>query len=64
MSKHVDLIAVAALLLAFALAARIHEVASVHLIGAGVFRVKPPNHFVVAPPRVPPWPHIPRLPRV
>jgi hypothetical protein len=54
MSKHVDLLAIAVLLLAFAFAARVHEVLSLHFA----------HPIVIRPPHVPPLPRFSHLPRV
>ena len=67
MSKHIDLIAVGALLLSFGFAARVHEV--VHL-GTGrtqMFRIRAIKPVVVVPPHTPAVPCLPslwHLPRV
>jgi len=64
MSKHVDLIAVGVLLLAFAFATRLHELASMSIAQTRVLRILPVNPTMAAPPRVPPTPRFPHLPRV
>jgi hypothetical protein len=63
MSKHVDLIAVGVLLLAFAFVTRLHEVASIGIAQTRVFRVLPVSPIIVAPSCVPP-PRFPHLPSV
>jgi hypothetical protein len=50
MSKHIDLIAVAALLLAFAFAERIHQIMHTGFVQARVFRIR----------TLPRPPHLPR----
>jgi len=62
MSKHVDLIAVGALL-AFAFATRVHELASMEVARTRVFRAFPVRPIIVAPhvpcpPRLPHFPHV------
>jgi hypothetical protein len=64
MSKNVDLIAVTILLLAFAFAARVHDVVSVEIGRTHVFRTFPVRPIVVAPPRVPSVPRFPHFPHV
>jgi len=64
MSKHIDLIAVAALLLAFAFAERVHGLMQVHLLQARVFRMHAIRPLVISPPQVPAVPRLPHLPRV
>jgi len=64
MSKHVDLIAVGALLLAFAFAASVHDMVNIRFGQAGIFRARTVNPIVVVPPRMPMPPRMPRLPRV
>jgi hypothetical protein len=63
MSKHVDLIAVSVLLLAFAFAARVHELASLEIARTHVFRTFPARPIIVAPhvPRAPRFPHLPHV---
>ena len=62
MSKHVDLIAVAVLLCAFAFAARVHELVSVEIARTHVLRVFPDRPIVTAPPPAPHSPSVPRFP--
>jgi hypothetical protein len=64
MSKHVDLIAVGALLVVFAFASRVHDIVHIELGQARFFKVRPFNPVVVVPPCVPAAPRIPRFPRV
>jgi hypothetical protein len=64
MSKHVDLIAVGVLLVAFAFAASVHDMVHISLGQAGMFRVRAMNPIVVTPPRMPMPPRLPHLPRV
>ena len=64
MSKHVDLIAVGALLVAFAIAASVHDMVYLGLSQAGMFRVRAVNPIVAVPPRMPMPPRMPHLPRV
>ncbi len=62
MSKNVDLIAVSILLLAFAFAARVHELVSVEIGRTHVFRTFPARPIIVAPPRAPHMPSASRFP--
>jgi hypothetical protein len=64
MSKHVDLIAVGVLLVAFAFAASLHDMVYIGLGQGGMFRVRAVNPIVVVPPRMPMPPRMPHLPRV
>jgi hypothetical protein len=64
MSKHVDLIALGLLLLAFAFFARLHEVASMEIARNHVFRAFPVRPIVVVPPHVPRPPRLPHFPHV
>jgi hypothetical protein len=64
MSKHVDLIAIGALLVAFAFTARLHELAAIGVAQTRAFRVRPIHPVVVVPPRVPAAPRLPHLPRL
>jgi hypothetical protein len=61
MSKHVDLIAVGVLLLAFAFVWRLHDVVHLHIASANVMRVRPMSPFVVSPPHVPALPRLPHI---
>ena len=63
MSKHVDLIAVGALLVAFALTARVHDMMYIGFGETRMFRMRPPNP-IISPPRIPAMPRLPRFPRV
>ena len=63
MSKHVDLIAVGALL-AFAFATRVHELASMEVARTRVFRAFPVRPIIVAPPQVPRARRLLHFPRV
>jgi hypothetical protein len=63
-SKHVDLIAIAALLLAFAFAERLQEAMHLSFGQARLFRVRALNPIVIVPPHVPAVPRVPHLPRV
>jgi hypothetical protein len=49
MSKHVDLIAIAVLLLAFAFAVRIHDKLHSAMGHVRIYQVRPVNPIVVAP---------------
>jgi len=64
MSKHLDLIAVGALLLAFAFVTRVHELASMEIARTHVFRAYPVRPVIVAPPHVPRLLRLPHLPHV
>jgi hypothetical protein len=64
MSRHIDLIAVAVLLLAFAVAARLHEVAQLSAVHTRMFRLRPISPVVIVAPHAPAVPRFPRLPRV
>lgn len=64
MSKHVDLIAVGALLVAFAFAARVHDMAYIGIGQTRMLRVRPWNSIVVVPPPAPMPPRLPDFPRV
>jgi hypothetical protein len=64
MSKHVDLIAVGALLVAFAFAARVHDMAYIGIGQTRIFRVHALNPIVIAPPHAPMPPRLPAFPRV
>ncbi len=64
MSRHIDLIAVGALLVAFALASHLHDALHLRLSQARVFRIHTLSPVVVAPPRVPSVPHLSRLPHL
>jgi hypothetical protein len=64
MSKHVDLIAIAFLLLAFVFAGRLHGTFYVHPGRPGVVRVNPVDPMSLTPPRLPPVPRFPRLPHL
>jgi hypothetical protein len=60
MSRHIDLIAVGALVLAFAFATRVHEVMHARVAQSGLFRVHAINPVVIVPPRMPAVPSPPR----
>jgi len=64
MSKHIDLIAVGALLLAFTSAARVHDTMQLHFVNSRMFRVHTLSPIVVVPPHMPAAPHMPRLPHL
>lgn len=64
MSKNIDLIAVAALILAFMFAAHVHQMMQVSVARSRVFNVRPIHPIVVSPPRVPAVPHFSHWPRV
>jgi hypothetical protein len=58
MSKHVDLIAVGALVLAFAFAARVQEMVHAGMGQARTFRLRTAHPVVMIPPSVPAVPRI------
>jgi len=64
MSKNIDLIAVAALILAFLFAAHLHRMAQISMARSRVFNVRPIHPIVISPPRVPAVPRFSRWPRV
>jgi hypothetical protein len=64
MCKHVDLIAVGFLLLAFAFAARLHESASLEIGRTHVVRAFRARPIIAAPPHVPRLPCLPHFPHV
>lgn len=63
MSRHIDLVAVAALVLAFVLAARVHDSLRTGMWQGRLFRIHRMTPVIVAP-RVPVAPRLPRLPNV
>lgn len=66
MSKHVDLIAVAILLLVVALTSRMHDALRSGQASLQFIRIGAGSPIVIAPPRVPAVPRVPhfRFPRV
>lgn len=64
MSKHIDLLAVGALLLAFAIGAHLHAAIRVGVTPAQLLRIRAINPVVVVPPHFPAVPHVPHFPRV
>ncbi len=64
MSRHIDLIAVGALLLGFAFAAHVHNSFHIGQSRLGLMRIRTMNPKVIAPPAVPHLPRLPQFPRV
>ncbi len=68
MSRHIDLIAVAALLLSFALVGHIHNALQMGLSQTRLFRIhslgNATGHMNITPPHVPAAPRMPRLPHL
>jgi len=64
MCKNVDLIAVGVLLLAFAFAARVHEMVHFGFGQTQMFRIRAVSPVVVVPPHMPAVPRLPHLPQV
>jgi hypothetical protein len=64
MSKNIDLIAVATLILAFMFAAHVHQMAQISMARSRLFNVRPVHPIVVSPPRVPAVPRFAHWPRV
>lgn len=64
MSRHIDLWAVAALLLAFAIGSQIHAAIHLGAMPVQLLRIHTINPIVVRPPHPPAVPHIPHFPRV
>jgi len=63
-SRHVDLIAVAALLLSFALVGHVRNAVQMGLSQTRLFRIHTLSHMTISPPHVPPVPRVPRLPHL
>ncbi len=63
MSRHIDLIAVAALLLSFALVGHVHNAVQMGLSQTRL-RIHSLSHLNITPPHVPAVPRMPRLPHL
>ena len=64
MTKHVDLIAVGAMVLAFGFAAHVHEALHANLSPAErALHIRTFAPIRITPPQPPAVPHLPRLPR-
>ena len=64
MSKHIDLLAVGALLLVFAVGSQIHAAIHIGAVPGQLLRIRTMNPIVVRPPHPPAVPHFPHFPRV
>jgi hypothetical protein len=64
MAKHIDLLAVGALLLVFAIGARVKDVMHPGTMSVQMLRIRAINPLAVRPPHVPAVPHLPHFPRV
>ena len=64
MSKHIDLLAVGALLLVFAVGSQSHAAIHIGAVPVQLLRIRSMNPIVVRPPHPPAVPHFPHFPRV